>query len=1219
MGNLIEARTEELSNRLFALSREYRPGFAERRQDWLMDQMARDPVLRSRVLRFVDVLAALDFDRDSRELKKLFREYFAGPFPRALLFLRFLLLAGRQPAMPARLLSLVSRGMVYALASRFIAGTGPAAIPGILEYLEKQGRSATFDLLGEEVLSEHEADLYKMRYLGMIDRLVAYSRSGSHAMTGQISLKLSSLTGNFNPIDPEGTLGRVQPRIMEIVQRCIESDIGLNIDAEQFEYREVTWHIFSSVFGPGSPLAHWERAGITVQSYLKDSAGYLETVLEFAGRRGKPFQIRLVKGAYWDYEVITARQNHWPVPVFEQKRETDRNFQVLLETLLKNSPRVITAVAGHNLIDHARAQALRESLGLAPEAVEHQTLFRTAEGISRALRRMGWPVRDYVPSGELVPGMAYLVRRVLENTSLWGFLLSYRSGAKVVRRVTTATQTMPSGTPGAPEAMAFGFQNQPPRRLFIAGERADFESSLGTARMQWGQGYPIRIGNRELRGLAVKVSLSPSHPDLHHPVGLVHMAGMDEARHAIALARHGFVRWSGTLAAERARLLHKAANHLALERDSLAAWIVDEGGRTRTEALADVDEAIDHLAYQAERLVLNVGRITEQGYQPRGVVAVISPWNFPSALPVGMIAGALAAGNSVILKSAEQTPIIAARLVEALHAAGIPPEILVHLPGWGEVVGDYLVGSPEVDMVAFTGSKAAGISIYRKASSVRPVAGLKKVIAEMGGKNAIIVCADADLDEAVKGVLLSAFEHANQKCSACSRVFVDRRILKRFGDRLAHAVESLPVGPADDPGTLMNPLIEDEARQRVMAYVQKARNEGRVLIDRVRTGSSNPLQIGPLVVELEIGQLAKSTIAQQEIFGPVLVLVAFDDKNEMLEQVNGTAYALTAGVFSRSPQTIARMVRGVRAGNIYVNRKITGARVGIEPFGGFQLSGTGPKAGGADYLFAFLTRREDREQSYPPDEALGDLSLPELARTVEPWSAGVAKRAEVLRRCVGLLGRQFQSDLQKALQYVTIKVDLDTAGTARRVVAVAASVVESVAEILEHEPMITLPGQKNWVDWQTPRGTGFVASDGATPPERFAGMVFGPLLAGNGLIVAPAIALQPLAMVLLRALHRAGVPREVLGIAPHGGPEAAVWLANDMFHFAVTDMGIEETARIYKRLGVTREEQGQRWIKALISMQDGRRPGEEGFLRQFALPKAIAIRTLRHGADLELP
>ena len=353
-------------------------------------------------------------------------------------------------------------------------------------------------------------------------------------------------------------------------------------------------------------------------------------------------------------------------------------------------------------------------------------------------------------------------------------------------------------------------------------------------------------------------------------------------------------------------------------------------------------------------------------------MAVIPPWNFPLAIPAGMTAAALAAGNTVLLKPSEETPFVAHLLVQALHQGGVPQGALILLPGVGETVGQALVQSPDVDMVAFTGSRQVGLHIVEAASRVRPArGGVKHVLAEMGGKNAVLVFADADPEEAAAAILTSAFGHAGQKCSAASRVLVQRPLYERLTGLLVDGARSLPAGPADDPQTVINPVISEAARDGIRRWGAVARQEGRVLLDLLdgpqgaqegdRKGEAGAggegYVLGPLIVALEGPQAPRARVFQEEIFGPVLVVVPFEDEAEGIALANATAYGLTAGVFTRSPARARRVAEALRAGNVYVNRETTGARVGIEPFGGVWLSGTGPKAGGPEYLSAFVTRR----------------------------------------------------------------------------------------------------------------------------------------------------------------------------------------------------------------------------------------------------------------------
>ena len=695
---------------------------------------------------------------------------------------------------------------------------------------------------------------------------------------------------------------------------------------------------------------------MVVQAYLKDAGEHVQEVIDFARRRDVPFRTRLVKGAYWDYELIIGEQNGWHAPVYRDKGATDLSFEMCTRQFLEEPSPIRLAVGSHNIRSHAYAEAVREAAGLPVGAVEHQTLYQTMEALSSALPQMGWPTRDYVPVGDLIPGMAYLVRRVLENTSQVGFLTRTRfdeDPAELLEPPHTGSEEDSYQRPAHPTR----FSNSPMSRLFDPEEREGFQQALQETRSRWGATYPLQIGREAKKTLDCVPSLSPSHPDPEHPVGWVYQAGPEEAKQAIAMANLAAPAWAARPIGERVDLALRTADILLARKNEVAAWVVHEGGRTWPEALADVEEAIDHIAWNA-RQVQRLAAEIQAHYQPRGVVACIPPWNFPCALPAAMTSAALVTGNAAILKSAEQTPIVAQMLVETFHQAGVPREALIHLPGKGETVGAGLVESPEVDMVAFTGSKQVGLGIYRAAATVAPSkGGIKRVVAEMGGKNAIVVFPDADMDEAVLDILHSAFGHAGQKCSACSRVLVHRAVYDRLVRRLIEAARSLPVGPADDPGTVINPVVSAEARNRIRDYGEVARQEGRVLLDLLECGQSDGWCLGPLILEVNTAKALRAQVAQEEIFGPILPLVTFEDEEEAISIVNGTSYGLTLGIFSRSPGTVTRMVKACRAGNIYVNRGITGARVGIEPFGGLALSGTGPKTGGEEYVLAFLTRR----------------------------------------------------------------------------------------------------------------------------------------------------------------------------------------------------------------------------------------------------------------------
>ncbi|MFG0331726.1 MAG: L-glutamate gamma-semialdehyde dehydrogenase [Maioricimonas sp. JB049] len=503
------------------------------------------------------------------------------------------------------------------------------------------------------------------------------------------------------------------------------------------------------------------------------------------------------------------------------------------------------------------------------------------------------------------------------------------------------------------------FQNEPHTDFSKAANREAMQEALEEVASELGGEYPLVIDGKAIDTRSEIISRNPSKKD--QVVGTAASASADHAEDAIEAARRAFRQWSKVSADHRAEYLELIAAEMRNRRFELASWMVYECGKPWDEADADVAEAIDFCMYYAACMrELGVplqcdypGEENSYWYRARGVAVVIAPWNFPLAILTGMTAAALVAGNTVIMKPAEQSPVIAAKLMEIIRDAGIPDGVVAYLPGVGEEVGPALVGSPDVDIIAFTGSREVGLSINRLASETDPrQTSVKRVIAEMGGKNAIIVDEDADLDEAVLGVVQSAFGYSGQKCSACSRVIVLDAAYDAFLERLKNAVESLKVGPAEMPGTDVGPVIEEEAFERINDYISIGNDECTPVASQdVSKLARQGFFVGPHVfADVE----PDSRLAQDEIFGPVLSVLRADDLDEAFEIANGTSYALTGGIFSRSPENLERARHELFVGNLYLNRGITGAIVQRHPFGGFRMSGIGTKAGGPDYLLQFL-------------------------------------------------------------------------------------------------------------------------------------------------------------------------------------------------------------------------------------------------------------------------
>jgi RHH-type proline utilization regulon transcriptional repressor/proline dehydrogenase/delta 1-pyrroline-5-carboxylate dehydrogenase len=513
------------------------------------------------------------------------------------------------------------------------------------------------------------------------------------------------------------------------------------------------------------------------------------------------------------------------------------------------------------------------------------------------------------------------------------------------------------------------------------------QRALEQVKRQLGATSPLVIAGRRVETGNWIESLNPANST--QVVGRCASARVDDATAAVAAAKAAFPAWRDTAPRDRADYLFRTADVLRRRRFELSAWEVFETGKPWREADADVAEAIDFLEYYGREMLRLAaphrrhvpGEDNATFYEPRGVAVVIAPWNFPLAILTGMTAAALVAGNTTIMKPAEQSPVIAAKLMEAFEEAGLPSGVLSYLPGVGEEIGPTLTGHPDVATIAFTGSRPVGLSIQRQASEVRPPQDhIKRVITELGGKNAIIVDEDADLDEAVHGVVASAFGYAGQKCSACSRAIVLAPVYDTFLSRLIEATRSLKLGPPENAGTFVGPVIDEDARRRILAFIEKGRSESRLAYaadvgDLATRGNF----VGPHVFA-DVPPAA--TIAQEEIFGPVLAVMKARDLADALRIAAATPYALTGGLYSRSPATIERVRRDFRVGNLYINRKITGALVDRQPFGGFKLSGTGPKAGGPNYLQAFLLERTVTENTLRRGFA------PQAVESMQPATAG---------------------------------------------------------------------------------------------------------------------------------------------------------------------------------------------------------------------------------------
>jgi RHH-type proline utilization regulon transcriptional repressor/proline dehydrogenase/delta 1-pyrroline-5-carboxylate dehydrogenase len=902
-------------------------------------------------------------------------------------------------------------------ARRFIAGTDPREVLVAAERERAKRRAFTLDILGEAVITDREVEQHTQAYIDLIastaptvnawPEVPQLDRDARGTLPRvNVSIKLSALDAKFDPIDPDGVLDRVGARLREILRVARQHAAFINVDMESYDKKDLTLHVVCSVLSEPE-FRERDDVGVVLQCYLRDSAHDAATLRDFARSRGTPLWVRLVKGAYWDYETVHAMANGWPIPVYQKKVQSDANFERITRFVMANRDHLRPAIGSHNIRSLAHAIATSRVLQLDPLDFELQMLYGMADAEKQSIVDLGHRLRIYMPFGELIPGMAYLVRRLLENTSNDSFLragfVEKRSPRELLRdpsatallieepqvpispsprnsgeNVTMRGQNAPHDAPivergcftlpptptnmSATSPLAATFRNQPPIDFARPENRERMQEALDYVRTQFDQHWPLVIDGEEVETAERLASYDPSQFD--RLVGTTGIATQEHVAMAVKAAGKAMPAWWQLGAEQRAVYLHSAADYLEERLFELAAWEVYECGKTWREATGDVGEAIDFLHYYAEQAILLErpqgadvpGEENRFEYFPRGVVGVIAPWNFPLAIVTGMTAAALATGNTVVMKPAEQSPIMAAHLMAAFQAAHLPYGVLNYLPGEGATAGAALVEHPQVAMIVFTGSRQIGLAINQKAAEVSARSSqVKRVVAEMGGKNAIIIDDDADLDEAVLGVVRSAFGFQGQKCSACSRVIALAGIYDQFLARLVEAARSCQVGPAEDPSTDIGPVIDADALANIHRYIEIGRTEGHeVLAIDVGEMTSQGYFVGPhIFADVPPG----CRIAQEEVFGPVLSVTKARDFDHALQIANGTEYALTGGVFSRSPVNLERARREFLVGNLYLNRSITGALVGRQPFGGFKMSGIGSKAGGPDYLLQFVLPR----------------------------------------------------------------------------------------------------------------------------------------------------------------------------------------------------------------------------------------------------------------------
>jgi RHH-type proline utilization regulon transcriptional repressor/proline dehydrogenase/delta 1-pyrroline-5-carboxylate dehydrogenase len=972
-GRWRDQRIYELGKELLERAKQNKAGMFSKAfwSDKLMDWSMKDHDFKVQLFRFVDTFPVL---RTPDAIYEHLIDYMNQPGVTTPPGMSTMLKAGGMAkGMTAKTMS----GQITNMAKTFIAGTdAQSALPN-LKKLWDAGIAFSVDLLGEVCVSDAEADMYRDKYLDLVRNLpeaVAGWPTNDRLETGHlgpiprtnVSIKISALSAKADAIDTEGAIRDIMTRVVPILEEAKQRGVFINFDMEHFAIKDLTLELFMRC----CEEVDFE-AGLAMQAYLKSGDDDARRIAQWSKRAGRHVTVRLVKGAYWDAETIHAEQEGWPCPVWNTKSETDACFERMSEIFLDATPRnvgdggVTLALGSHNARSIGAALDGLERRDLPRSAIELQMLHGMADQLKAAAVEMGLRTREYVPVGEMIPGMAYLVRRLLENTSNESWLKAGFLEAADLDELLASPHGRGGGITDLAERGAERHQLSPAvdgvgdGKPFITEPIRDFAHA------------PVR----ERFAAAIASAEVPRVANDNTP---------DDASAAIGAAHAFFPTWRDTDPRERANVLTRAADLMRRRRDEISGIVLKENGKGWRDADADVTEAIDFMEYYArhavplferERLGRFIGELDQTLHQPRGVAGVISPWNFPLAISTGMTTAALVTGNTVVLKPAEQTPGIAKVLVDTLHDAGAPRDALHFLPGPGETTGAAIVRDPRVSLLCFTGSKAVGLDIINAAGETTPeqemfaaqFGGVKKVVCEMGGKNAIIVDTSADLDEAVLGVRKSAFGFQGQKCSACSRVIVvdphgaEGEAFRVFMERLVESTRSLVIDNPIQPGSDVGPVIDSEAAERIRSMIDAGKQGGAEVALEMRppddldtTGCLASEYVGPVIFSKVTPSMR---IWREEIFGPVLSVAVATSFDDALDLANDCPYKLTGGVYSRKPAHLERAKERFRVGNLYLNRNITGALVGRQPFGGFGMSGVGSKAGGSEYLLQFVEPR----------------------------------------------------------------------------------------------------------------------------------------------------------------------------------------------------------------------------------------------------------------------
>lgn len=834
----------------------------------------------------------------------------------------------------------------------------------------QSGYRFSFDMLGEAAVTRADAARYLDRYRAAVRAIAANwpSRSGSILERPGISVKLTALHPRFEYTRRRRVMFELLPGLATLCHEAREAHLAVTLDAEESERLDLTLDIFEAL-GEEKALRGWDGLGIAVQAYQKRALPQIAWLDELAQKQKRTIPVRLVKGAYWDSEIKHGQElGLADYPVFTRKLGTDTSYIACIRALIAAHPRLFPQFATHNAHTLAAVQAIAH----ANRDFEFQRLHGMGEALYEfyedvTKNRRGTPVRIYAPVGSHEDLLAYLIRRLLENGANTSFVHRLANEQSPVERliadpVDRLKAASPKRNPNIPRPEDIWPGRRGASGVLLADPvAANRLISKMRSALETDTFYAVPIIGGAARSREYRDCLDPA--DRRRRIGSAADATGDDVTDALALAAAAHHAWDEQGGAGRAEILERAADLFEQHRPMLLALLVREAGRTVQNALNEWRETIDFLRYyalQARQLFGPAaplpgvtGERNQLALHGRGVFACIAPWNFPLSIFTGQIAGALAAGNAVLAKPAEQTPLIAAAAVRLLHQAGVPGNVLHFLPGDGARIGKSLLPDPRLDGVAFTGSTETAAIINRMlAARDGPIPVL---VAETGGQNAMIVDSTALPEQVARDVLVSAFDSAGQRCSSLRVLFLQEDIADRMLDQILGATGELQLGDPLELATDIGPVIDEEARARLAEHAARMEKEATLLkrLD-VDPGLSSGVFFPPHVFAIE-----SMNVLKREVFGPILHVVRFEagHLDQVCDQINAANYGLTLSIHSRIDDTADFVREHVRAGNIYVNRNQIGAVVGAQPFGGERLSGTGPKAGGPHYLPRFAVER----------------------------------------------------------------------------------------------------------------------------------------------------------------------------------------------------------------------------------------------------------------------